>query len=490
MDALAEVLGIPPPEMAFPHNSLVLQHAESGFNLCFDAVRTLRSVEGVRIANRLHGVDCRDAPTGEGKSSVPGAKPKARTASSIKVAYAKEWGKSRTDFVASSSSADETTASETGVPAGAGSHFGSATADITAAKDYDWTYSTTWAGSLNSTSPQQLLPSNTTTTPSIPPSLRTLSSSPSTTDTWFEPGTDPATDRIPIERLGPSSGEPILFYDDIVLYEDELADNGSSIVNVKVRVMPSGFLVLQRFFLRVDDVVFRVFDTRLYCEFPPAGVGRSIGGVTGGRREGGVETSMAGLRLGDAPRKVKSKDEDVVMSSNDGAGEEEGFVPRLIRECSGSSADYALVRSHLPPYKPHDLSPLTDVNWVTQTLTKIERSRVAKYHANVAAGTSLPRLGERDANAGAKYVAPAGVGAGAGRFGRILSGSTPVGGTTGFPGTRPGERMDLSPAQAPSSVSVGGGSAQILGEVNDSDDTSWQGCGARVDVAVLRPRLP
>lgn len=33
--------------------------------------------------------------------------------------------------------------------------------------------------------------------------------------------------------------------------------------------MPSGLLVLQRFFLRVDDVVFRVFDTRLYVAFEP-----------------------------------------------------------------------------------------------------------------------------------------------------------------------------------------------------------------------------
>lgn len=31
--------------------------------------------------------------------------------------------------------------------------------------------------------------------------------------------------------------------------------------------MPTCFLVLQRFFLRVDDVLFRVNDTRLYYEF-------------------------------------------------------------------------------------------------------------------------------------------------------------------------------------------------------------------------------
>lgn len=31
--------------------------------------------------------------------------------------------------------------------------------------------------------------------------------------------------------------------------------------------MPTCFLVLQRFFLRVDDVLFRLNDTRLYHEF-------------------------------------------------------------------------------------------------------------------------------------------------------------------------------------------------------------------------------
>ena len=50
----------------------------------------------------------------------------------------------------------------------------------------------------------------------------------------FRLATDPARDRIPVERLGPGSGEPILFYDEVMLYEDELGDNGSSMLNVKV----------------------------------------------------------------------------------------------------------------------------------------------------------------------------------------------------------------------------------------------------------------
>eukprot|EP00258_Populus_trichocarpa_P047958 XP_024463977.1 TIP41-like protein isoform X2 [Populus trichocarpa] len=50
-----------------------------------------------------------------------------------------------------------------------------------------------------------------------------------------------------------ASKEPILFYDEVVLYEDELADNGVSLLTVKV--------------LRVDGVLMRLRDTRMHCAF-------------------------------------------------------------------------------------------------------------------------------------------------------------------------------------------------------------------------------
>ncbi|PIA13948.1 TIP41-domain-containing protein [Coemansia reversa NRRL 1564] len=61
--------------------------------------------------------------------------------------------------------------------------------------------------------------------------------------------------------------EEILFYDENVLFEDDLGDNGTSQLSYKVRVMPSGFFILQRFFLRVDGVLFRIFDSRIYHQF-------------------------------------------------------------------------------------------------------------------------------------------------------------------------------------------------------------------------------
>jgi type 2A phosphatase activator TIP41 len=71
--------------------------------------------------------------------------------------------------------------------------------------------------------------------------------------------------RIPFDKL--RRPDPILLFDDVMLYEDELADNGIAMLSVKVRLMPERLLLLQRFFLRLDDVVVRIRDTRVYVEF-------------------------------------------------------------------------------------------------------------------------------------------------------------------------------------------------------------------------------
>ncbi|KAG7976634.1 hypothetical protein I3843_06G160100 [Carya illinoinensis] len=70
-----------------------------------------------------------------------------------------------------------------------------------------------------------------------------------------------------IDVVSLASKEPILFYDEVVLYEDELADNGVSLLTVKVRVMPSCWFLLLRFWLRVDGVLMRLRDTRMHCVF-------------------------------------------------------------------------------------------------------------------------------------------------------------------------------------------------------------------------------
>lgn len=121
----------------------------------------------------------------------------------LKVAYSKEWQQSRED-----------------------------THDIKeVVKPFDWSYTTDYKGDLAPEGPE------------------------------LQEGTDP----IPLELL--KRPDPILFFDDVILYEDELADNGITMLSCKVRVMPARLLLLCRFFMRLDNVMLRLRDTRVYVDF-------------------------------------------------------------------------------------------------------------------------------------------------------------------------------------------------------------------------------
>lgn len=74
-----------------------------------------------------------------------------------------------------------------------------------------------------------------------------------------------AEEGLPMELL--KRQDPILFYDEVILYESELDDNGCSIYSCRVRVMPERLLLLARYFLRLDGVTFRIKDVRIYVEF-------------------------------------------------------------------------------------------------------------------------------------------------------------------------------------------------------------------------------
>jgi serine/threonine-protein phosphatase 2A activator len=71
--------------------------------------------------------------------------------------------------------------------------------------------------------------------------------------------------RIDYEKL--KQREPILFAKEILLFEDDLFDLGISKLAVKIRVMPSCFFVLARFFMRVDGAHLRCIDTRVFHVF-------------------------------------------------------------------------------------------------------------------------------------------------------------------------------------------------------------------------------
>ena len=98
-------------------------------------------------------------------------------------------------------------------------------------KPFDWSYSTDYKGTLRSPSPP------------------------------FEN----TTMAIPLELL--KRPDPILFFDEVILYEDEMADNGITMFSCKIRVMPARLLLLCRFFMRLDNVLLRIRDTRVYVDF-------------------------------------------------------------------------------------------------------------------------------------------------------------------------------------------------------------------------------
>lgn len=131
------------------------------------------------------------------------------------------------------------------------------------------------------------------------------------------------------------------------------------------RVMPQEFLILQRFFLRVDDVMFRIFDTRMYCSFSAAD-GEPIPGE----------------------ERSKAKDETLGLDKL-ALDAQPSHYPRVIRECRGAEASYADVKRCLVPHRSNDLSQMTNVNWVAEVL---ERLQMQKLREAYAAGQGHPNL--------------------------------------------------------------------------------------------------
>ncbi|GFH21631.1 uncharacterized protein HaLaN_18979 [Haematococcus lacustris] len=87
------------------------------------------------------------------------------------------------------------------------------------------------------------------------------------------PGSGPAGPGMPswhdsleqIDRALLMERDPILLFDEVVLYESDLDDNGVSQLSIKLRVMPRAWLLLLRFWLRVDGCMVRLRETRLFC---------------------------------------------------------------------------------------------------------------------------------------------------------------------------------------------------------------------------------
>lgn len=176
IDAMTEQIGIPIPEMIFGDNMVEVLHAPTGWAIRFTAPDALDAVDKTEK-------------------------------NMLKVAYARDWESTR----------EGTTQKIKEV-----------------VKPYDWSYSTTYAGTV-----QQ------------PPDAGVA--------------LQPTDKKIPLELL--KRRDPILFFDEVVLYESELDDNGISLYSAKLRVHERRMLLLCRLFMRLDNVVVRIRDTRVYVDF-------------------------------------------------------------------------------------------------------------------------------------------------------------------------------------------------------------------------------
>ncbi|KAI2612619.1 TIP41-domain-containing protein [Hypoxylon fragiforme] len=251
IDAMEKALGIPVPEMIFGDNVVAVRHGPTGWGIEFSA------------RDALDAVDKTDRHM-------------------LQVAYAKSWSASR----------EQTSAGIRDV-----------------VKPYDWSYSTTYKGTVVSSSPLLPLPPP---PPPGPGAAETSAKSSSSgvgddggEDTAPEAITEEESERrkklqfqpssrpIPIELL--KRRDPILFFDEVMLYESELDDNGISVLSVKVRVHEHRMLLLARLYMRLDNVVARIRDTRVYVDFAQEEVTREYTAKELGFEEVKRKLLMTGL---------------------------------------------------------------------------------------------------------------------------------------------------------------------------------------------------
>ncbi|POM61575.1 TOR signaling pathway protein TipA [Phytophthora palmivora] len=76
----------------------------------------------------------------------------------------------------------------------------------------------------------------------------------------------PTSETLPLDKL--QQQVAILFYDRVLLFEDDIRDLGEIYVEIRVRVMDFGFLLLCRYYCRIDEKqTLKLQDARYYHEF-------------------------------------------------------------------------------------------------------------------------------------------------------------------------------------------------------------------------------
>ncbi|WIA16031.1 hypothetical protein OEZ85_012763 [Tetradesmus obliquus] len=193
--------------------------------------------------------------------------------------------------------------------------------------EYDWTYTTSYCGSLSflpphfgssssnsGTEPQQQQQQQQQDAAAAPAATACSAPDASTSQQQQQQQQLPQWQRSSSQidrRMLMSKDEPILFYAEVPLYESELDDNGVCQLTVKVRVMPRCWLVLLRFWLRVDGCLVRLREVRHFCrlDVPQPVIIRETKHCEGSMQQlaaAGAPTSVAGYEDAEAAANVFS----------------------------------------------------------------------------------------------------------------------------------------------------------------------------------------
>ena len=113
--------------------------------------------------------------------------------------------------------------------------------------NYDWTFSTPYVGTTTTSTSKETMETDDMTTQQH------------MWDKQSQSGLSWSTLR--------DKNQPILFFDEVCLYEDDLHDNGCTSCTVKLRVMPSCLFILYQLRVRVDRVIMRTREIRHFIKF-------------------------------------------------------------------------------------------------------------------------------------------------------------------------------------------------------------------------------
>lgn len=331
------ILSIPEADAASNELDLALPE------ICFgnNALRISRD-NGTGFALEWNTIDLlRAVQRGQGWDARPGTGP-------VRVAYADEWTRAQ-------------------IATGSSTH-------LTVQKPFDWTYTTLHPGSTTITSD-----SSTGQRPEWRPAPPTHSG-------------------IPLASLA-RTDIPILFFDEVPLFEDELGDNGIANATVRVRVNHESFFILARFALRIDNVLFRHFDVRVYHAFGSNEIIREVKGREAPydllKQRLQQQQYPAGRRAGTAPLRSTTTGSSTSSAPNSTTIP---TIPSRIGYSTAAPSSSSPFRngpvstsagSPHPPEPTEDLTPLTDSNWVAGVLEELALAE--EMQNGLSVGGEAPR---------------------------------------------------------------------------------------------------